>query len=152
MFKLEKNVNKKCDKAHLNECPDFEEAQKCPRGSKCPLMHRKKNVGAHKKLLIELARPILDKSEEKTQEVCEEKDFIQFKFDRKKVEALKVDEKRDDEIIDVVKTVELTGRNYEVNLRIMLNDMPTKIGLYPSSHMILYFYFKINLNFNVIIK
>ncbi|CAF0911525.1 unnamed protein product, partial [Brachionus calyciflorus] len=32
----------KCESIHLLECPDFEKHKKCPRGKKCPLLHRKK--------------------------------------------------------------------------------------------------------------
>ena len=32
----------KCNKAHISECPDYAQNNKCSRGSKCPLIHRKK--------------------------------------------------------------------------------------------------------------
>ena len=75
-------IKYKCDKAHLNECPDFEETQKCPRGSKCPLIHRKKN--ANKKTSKVYQDKLLKHNNEEDNETVEnnedEKDFIQFKY------------------------------------------------------------------------
>jgi hypothetical protein len=34
----------KCDKPHINECPDYMRNNSCPRGSNCPLVHRIKKI------------------------------------------------------------------------------------------------------------
>ena len=38
----------KCNKAHISECPDYAQNNKCSRGSKCPLVHRKKTKSEKK--------------------------------------------------------------------------------------------------------
>ena len=38
------NLNLKCNKSHITECPDFSKTNKCPRGKLCPLQHRAKNM------------------------------------------------------------------------------------------------------------
>lgn len=38
-----------CDKLHLIECPEFEKNLSCPRGKKCPLLHRKKKIHQNKR-------------------------------------------------------------------------------------------------------
>lgn len=44
---------KKCTKVHINECPDYEQGKKCPRGNKCPLIHRKASKAMRKPKQVE---------------------------------------------------------------------------------------------------
>lgn len=66
---------KKCDKIHINECPDYDKEQKCPRGNKCPLMHRNKN-----KSLKSGAKEDLNSIDFRLREVNEEEDSDKSKF------------------------------------------------------------------------
>ena len=49
-----------CDKPHITECPDYNPIEKtCPRGNKCPLVHRNKKKS--KKIKSQLSQ--ISKSE-----------------------------------------------------------------------------------------
>ena len=68
----------KCTKAHVNECPDDEQGRKCPRGKKCPFMHRRRKKKSQK-LLEEEETEQMDVVEEKEEEVTDFGDsFISF--------------------------------------------------------------------------
>lgn len=42
-------LGSKCDKPHINECPEYNENKKCPRGKKCPLVHLNKSTKSRKR-------------------------------------------------------------------------------------------------------
>ena len=65
----------KCDKPHISECPDYDEAtKKCPRGNKCPLVHR--NKSRSKKFKV--SNPVNATSTVR-KENTEEVNFLDFK-------------------------------------------------------------------------